>query len=96
MPAYVIFIQEKTKNSDELHTYLQLAPATLDGYDGAVLALGGRTETLEGPKAEEVTIISFSSLDEAKACYDSPAYRAAREHRFKGADYRVMIVEGLS
>ena len=32
---------------------------------------------------------------EAKAWYDSPAYREAREHRFRGADYRAILFEGL-
>ncbi|MGI4791141.1 MAG: DUF1330 domain-containing protein [Janthinobacterium lividum] len=40
-------------------------------------------------------LLEFPSFDKAKVWCDSPAYRAAREHRFKGADYRVMIVEGL-
>jgi Domain of unknown function (DUF1330) len=32
----------------------------------------------------------------AKAWYNSPAYREAREHRFKGAEYRVVIVQGMT
>ena len=50
---------------------------------------------LEGPEAEGVVIIEFPSLAEAKAWYDSPAYREAREHRFRGADYRAILVEGV-
>jgi uncharacterized protein (DUF1330 family) len=42
-----------------------------------------------------VVIVEFPSIDAAKAWYESPAYREAREHRFKGADYRAVIVEGL-
>ncbi len=42
-----------------------------------------------------MAIVEFPSFDEAKAWYDSPAYREAREHRFKGADYRVVIVQGV-
>jgi len=30
-----------------------------------------------------------------KLWYDSPLYREAREHRFKGADYRAVLVEGV-
>ena len=96
MTAYVIFIQEQTTNLEELETYSQAAPATMEGHAGTMLALDGRQEVLEGPEVEGAVIIAFPSLDEAKAWYDSPAYRAAREHRFKGAKYRVMIVEGLS
>ena len=96
MTAYVIFIQEQTTNLEELKTYEQAAPATMEGHAGTMLVLAGRQEVLEGPEVESATIIAFPSLDEAKAWYDSPAYRAVREHRFKGAKYRVMIVEGLS
>jgi uncharacterized protein (DUF1330 family) len=39
--------------------------------------------------------MEFPSMQEAKAWYDSPAYREVREHRFKGAEYRGVIVEGL-
>ena len=34
-------------------------------------------------------------MAEAKDWYFSPAYQAAREYRLKGADYRVMFLEGF-
>ena len=39
-----------------------------------------------------MVILEFPTFDEAKAWYDSPAYRKVREHRYKGADYRAIIV----
>jgi uncharacterized protein (DUF1330 family) len=41
-----------------------------------------------------VVILEFPTFEEAKAWYDSPAYRKVREHRYKGADYRAVIVQG--
>ena len=41
-----------------------------------------------------VVILEFPTFDEPKVWYDSPAYREVREHRYKGADYRAVIVEG--
>jgi hypothetical protein len=38
---------------------------------------------------------SFRLIKEAKAWYDSPAYREVRKHRFLGADYSAVIVEGV-
>jgi uncharacterized protein (DUF1330 family) len=58
-------------------------------------ALYGRQEVLEGPEVEGVVILSFPSFEEAKAWYDSPAYREARKHRFQGADYSAVLVEGV-
>jgi uncharacterized protein (DUF1330 family) len=40
-------------------------------------------------------MLEFPSFGEATAWYHSPAYQAASEHRFKGADYRAIIVEGV-
>jgi uncharacterized protein (DUF1330 family) len=44
---------------------------------------------------EGVVIVEFPSFEQAKAWYESPAYRDAREYRFRGADYRALIVEGV-
>jgi uncharacterized protein (DUF1330 family) len=92
--AYVIFIRERTRNAAELENYSPRAAASLDGHSVALLAVYGRQEVLEGPPSEGVVIARFPSFAEAKAWYDSPAYRAAREHRFKAADYRAILVEG--
>jgi uncharacterized protein (DUF1330 family) len=35
-------------------------------------------------------------LEDAQAWYQSPAYQAALLHRKKAADYRVIIVQGIS
>ena len=58
-------------------------------------ALYGRQEVLEGEAVEGVAILEFPTFDEAKAWYDSPTYREVREHRYKGADYRAVIVQGV-
>ena len=36
----------------------------------------------------------FTSVEQAKAWYDSPLYQEATVHRLKGGNWRVMIVEG--
>lgn len=60
-----------------------------------VLAAYGRLAVLEGLAMEGIVIVEFPTLEEAKAWYESPAYREAREHRFRGADYRAVLVEGV-
>jgi uncharacterized protein (DUF1330 family) len=95
MPAYVIFTREKTRDADALGTYSKLAGATGAGHPIKPLAVYGKHEVLEGAAVEGVVLLEFPSIAAAKAWYDSPAYRAAREHRFKGADYRCVVVEGL-
>lgn len=95
MPAYIVFTRESTHNASELETYSQKVGSTLAGHPVTVLAAYGHHEVLEGPDVEGVVIVEFPSLDEAKAWYDSPAYREVREHRFRGANYRAVIVEGV-
>jgi uncharacterized protein (DUF1330 family) len=97
MAAYIVFTREHTKDRAELATYLRLAQGTLALTDHPVMpvVLYGRQEVLEGAPVEGVVILEFPTFDEARAWYDSPAYRVARAQRLKGADYRAVIVEGV-
>ena len=95
MPAYIVFTREKTRDQSEMDAYMQKVGATLEGHPVTTHALYGSQEVLEGPEVEGVVIISFPSFKEAKAWYDSSAYREVRKHRFLGADYSAVIVEGV-
>ncbi len=94
MAAYIVFTRESTRNASELATYSRKVGGALTGHPVTVLAAYGRHEVLEGPNVEGVVILEFPTFDAAKAWYDSPAYREVREHRFRGSDYRAVIVEG--
>ena len=95
MPAYVIFIRERTLDPSELDAYAKAAGPSLEGLPFKVLAAYGRQEVLEGPAAEGVAIAEFPTMEAARRWYESPAYQAAAQHRFKGAIYRGFIVEGV-
>jgi uncharacterized protein (DUF1330 family) len=95
MATYIIFTREKTTDPAELATYSAQAPATLAGHPVTPLAFYGPHEVLEGAPTEGVVVIEFPTVADAKAWYNGPAYSEVREHRFKGADYRVILVEGV-
>jgi uncharacterized protein (DUF1330 family) len=95
MPAYAIFIRESTRDQVQLDAYTPKAVDSLAGHELKILAAYGRQEILEGSPMEGVVIVEFPTLEAAKDWYDSPAYREAREYRFRGADYRAFIVEGI-
>jgi uncharacterized protein (DUF1330 family) len=95
MTAYMIFTRESTSNPAELAIYSETASATLAGHPVTPRAFYGHHEVVEGPAAEGVVVLEFPTFADAKAWYNSPAYSEAREHRFKGANYRVIITEGV-
>lgn len=95
MTAYVIFIRNAITDAEEMATYGKKAAGARGDHPMTPLAFYGPVETLEGDKADGVVLISFPTMDAAKAWYNSPAYQEALPHRLKGADYRVILAEGL-
>jgi len=95
MTAYVVFTRENTSDPSELAIYSRTAGAAREDHALTPLAFYGKHEVLEGPPIEGAVILSFPTIAEARAWYDSPTYQAARVHRLKGSDYRVFIIEGV-
>lgn len=71
------------------------APEAMEGHPVKPLAAYGSHVTLEGPEVEGVVIAEFPTVEAARTWYDSPAYQEAAQHRFRGAVYRGLIVEGV-
>lgn len=94
MTAYIVFTRERTIDEKELENYRPKARASMEGRPVTRLAAYGKQKVLEGKPVEGVVILSFPSFEEATEWYHSTAYQDACTHRFKGAEYRVVIVEG--
>ena len=95
MPAYIVFTREKTNDAESLASYSRQSGGTLAGHPVKPLAAYGKFEVLEGAPIEGSVILEFPTMEAAKAWYDGPAYKTVRELRFKGADYRAFIIQGL-
>ena len=95
MPAFMVFTRERMRDEKEYEIYKQKNRVAMQGHSIKKHVLYGKYKVLEGPEVQGVVILEFPSVADAEAYYDSPAYKEAREHRFKGADYRVIIVEGV-
>jgi uncharacterized protein (DUF1330 family) len=95
MPAFMVFTRERMRDEKEYEIYKQKNRIAMEGPPIRARVLYGKHEVLEGAEVQGVVILEFPTVADAKAYYDSPAYREAREHRFKAADYRVLIVEGV-
>ena len=95
MAAYIVFTKEREHDAAAMADYAAKASASAAGHPIKPLAFYGAIETLEGPEAAGAVIIEFPTVEDARAWYNSPAYQDARQHRFRGADYRVFITQGL-
>lgn len=94
MSVYAVFVREKLRNPAVIETYNAKAGPSLAGHPVKVLAAYGGHESVEGAPIEGAVLLEFPTMADARAWYDGPAYREARELRFKGADYRVFFVQG--
>lgn len=96
MSAYVVMIREQVTDPAEMEIYSQMAPRAREGHNIQPLASYGAVDVLEGPPIMGVVIHRFPTMEEAQSWYHSPKYQAARDHRQRGSDYRVFIVEGIA
>jgi uncharacterized protein (DUF1330 family) len=95
MKGYIVFTREKTLDTEELAAYWGKVRDTFAGHDPKLLAAYGKHEVLEGDATEGMVIVEFPSVAAAKAWYDSPEYTEVRRHRFAGAEYRAIVIEGV-
>jgi len=93
-PAYVVFTKGSTLDQAELDLYKAQVGASFEGVEVKFHAAYGPHEVLEGDSVEGVVILEFPDAAAARSWYFSPAYQKAAAHRFKGAEYRCVIVEG--
>ena len=96
MAAYVVITKTRTRNRDELDLYAKRGAVFMAGHRATFLARFGTCEVKEGAGVEGVAIIEFPTYEEARAWYESPAYQEASQHRFRGGDYNIVIVEGVA
>lgn len=59
------------------------------------LAFYGALQPLEGDAPDGVVLLEFPTKEDALGWYNSPEYQAAAQHRFKGAPYSCVLVEGV-
>lgn len=95
MATYIVFTRESTQDQGELDTYMRNVGETFKGHPVKILAAYGTQQVLEGDAPEGVVIVEFPSTEAARAWYDGPAYQEVVQHRFKGARYRAVLVEGV-
>ncbi|RFU93265.1 MULTISPECIES: DUF1330 domain-containing protein [Citrobacter] len=94
-PAYFIF-NVIIHDEVALKPYLENVEASYKAFGGKRIVMGAKCEALEGtPPAGQMVILAFSSLKQAHAWYDSPAYQAIIPFRLPAATTQTWLVEGV-
>jgi uncharacterized protein (DUF1330 family) len=76
--------------------YKKWSTVAMQAHGAEVCVRGGQVEVLEGDWApSRVVVLKFPSFEKAKAFYETPEYRKAREARAGAAIMRMIAVEGL-
>ena len=74
--------------------YMAAAASSIAAFGGRYLVRGGRNEVPEGTARSRHVVVEFASYDQAKACYDSDQYRAARKLREPYSTGDIIVIEG--
>ena len=94
MAAFVIVILNKVTDPSELAEYRRIGVPTLKETNVKFRVRPGPVEVLEGDPVENVVLLEFPTMEEAKAWYHSPVYQEALKHRYAGAKCHAFLVEG--
>jgi uncharacterized protein (DUF1330 family) len=92
MPA--LWIAHVTVTDEDAYgQYAKLAGPAIADHGGKFLARGARFVQLEGGERPRNVVARFPSLEEAVACYNSPAYQEALSHAKDASERELMVVE---
>ncbi|MFF1414596.1 DUF1330 domain-containing protein [Streptomyces sp. NPDC058289] len=95
MPAYGFAHLRSRRNHSDVIKYLERIQATLDPFAGRFVIHGPPAEVVEGTWPGSMVLIEFPSMAEARAWYDSPAYRAILHLRTDHIEGDLLLIEGV-
>ncbi|MFP8882826.1 DUF1330 domain-containing protein [Streptomyces mangrovi] len=95
MTAYAIAHLREATPHPEIAEYIERIPATFEPYGGRFLVHGTQHEVKEGDWSGHVVMIGFPGIAEARAWWDSPAYREIAPLRSRHIVGDIILVEGV-
>lgn len=96
MTAYVIGHLRATDPHPEIADYIERIPGTFEPFGGKFLVHATQHEVKEGDWPGFVVVIGFPGIDEARAWWDSPAYREIAPLRARHIDGDIILVDGVA
>ena len=82
---------------DDMETYKNYVAsnaAPIAKFGGRFLVRAGEQQVREGEARKRTVVLEFDSYEAAVACYDSPAYQAAKDIRDPVSVCDLVIIEG--
>ncbi|MEU5868777.1 DUF1330 domain-containing protein [Nonomuraea sp. NPDC047529] len=95
MPAYVIAHLQEAAPHPEIAEYMERLPTTFEPYGGRYLVHATQHEVKEGTWPGHVVMLGFPGIAEARAWWDSPAYREIAPLRSRHIEGDIIMVDGL-
>ncbi|NEA26046.1 DUF1330 domain-containing protein [Actinomadura bangladeshensis] len=95
MTAYVIAHLQDAAPHPEIAEYIERLPSTFEPHGGRYLVHVTAHEVLEGAWPGAVVMIGFPGTAEARAWWDSPAYREIAPLRSRHIDGDIILVGGV-
>ncbi|GAB2452329.1 DUF1330 domain-containing protein [Streptosporangium sandarakinum] len=95
MPAYVIAHLQDSAPHPEIAEYIERLPGTFEPYGGRYLVHFTQHEVKEGSWPGSVVMLGFPGIAEARAWWDSPAYREIAPLRSRHIEGDLILVEGV-
>ena len=95
MPAYAIAHLRDAPPHAEIAEYIERVSATFAPFGGRFLVHATAHEVKEGSWPGSVVMIGFPGIDEARAWWDSPAYREIAPLRSRHSEGDIILVEGV-
>ncbi|WP_370638111.1 DUF1330 domain-containing protein [Ancylobacter sp. Lp-2] len=81
------------RDTEAYKPYVAGADAAIAAFGGRFLVRGGAFEAPEGVARSRNVVVEFKDYDTALACFQSPEYQAAYQHRLASSDGEHLVVE---
>lgn len=93
MKGYWIILGAEVTDSDAQQEYGRLWKPIAEKYDAKLKLLDGVLK--EASASKRVLAVEFESYEQAKACYEDPAYTEAKVFALRASKRELIIIEGL-
>ena len=94
MKGYWLILGEDVRDQEAQKRYGELWTAIAAKYEAKVRALDTYAVVKEAQATTRVVVVDFPSYEQAKACYDDPAYQEAAKFAIQASKRELLILQG--